>query len=107
MSDEDDDDRELSELTDRRTLQAIARARRLHERASGRWVSYDDDDPAAEAEQLARDALDHLDGRRWDEARACAEAALTLAEEHGEDAVWREFALQVEEAAETGRLAPS
>ncbi|MFO7566900.1 MAG: hypothetical protein R6X02_29925 [Enhygromyxa sp.] len=90
-----------------RTVKAIARARKAHAEASGQWVSYDEDDPAAEAEQLARDALEHLDHGRWDEARACAEAALALAEEAGEDQVWREFALLVEEAAETGRAEPS
>ena len=88
-------------------IKAIARARKAHVQASGRWVSYDDDDPAAEAEQLAKDALVHLDAGRWDEARACAEAALSLAEDSGEDEVWREFVLLVEEAAETGRGEPA
>lgn len=95
------------EIANPRTVKAIARARKAHARATGQWVSYDEDDPAAEAEQLARDSLEHLDQGRWDEARACAEAALTLAEEAGEDEVWREFALLVEEAAETGRAEPS
>lgn len=90
-----------------RTVKAIARARKAHASASGVWVSYDEDDPAAEAEQLATDALAHLDAGRWDDARACAEAALAVAEEAGEDEVWREFALLVEEAAETGRAEPS
>jgi hypothetical protein len=90
-----------------RTVKAIARARKAHEKARGQWVSEDDDDPAAEAEQLAADALAHLDAGRWDEARACAEAAQGLAEETGEDEVWREFALLVEEAAEIGRGEPS
>lgn len=94
------------ELANPRTVKAIARARKAHADASGRWVSYDEDDPAAEAEQLAADAIEHLDAGRWDEARACAEAALALAEEAGEDEVWREFALLVEEAAETGRAEP-
>ncbi|NVB39035.1 hypothetical protein G6O69_14425 [Pseudenhygromyxa sp. WMMC2535] len=92
---------------DPRTLRAIARARRAHVEASEVWTTEDDeDDPAAEAEQLARDALAHLEGGRWDEARACGEAAAGLAEEQGED-VWREFAILVDEAAETGRAAPS
>lgn len=85
------------------TLKAIARARKAHAQAKGRWVSYDEDDPAAEAEQLASDALAHLDAGRWDDARACADAALSLAEDSGEAEVWREFTLLVEEAAETGR----
>jgi len=94
-------------MTDPRTLTAIARARKAHAAATGHWVSYDDDDPAAEAEQLARDALAHLDGGRWDEAQACADAAVSLAEQAGEDELWREFALLVDEAAEIGRAAVS
>lgn len=90
-----------------RTVKAIERARKAHARARGQWLSDEDDDPAAEAEQLAADALAHLDAGRWDEARACADAAQSLAEEAGEDEVWREFALLVEEAAETGRHEPS
>ncbi len=96
-----------SDFSNPQTVKAIVRARRAHAEASGCWVSYDDDDPAAEAEQLARDSLEHLDAGRWDEARACAEAALSLAEESGEGEVWREFVLLVEEAAETGRGEPS
>jgi hypothetical protein len=95
-----------SDFTDPQTVKAIARARKAHARASGHWVSYDEDDPAAEAEQLASDALAHLDAGRWDDARACAEASLNLAEDSGEAEVWREFALLVEEAAETGRGDP-
>ncbi len=94
------------EFANPQTVKAIARARKARDQASGRWVSYDEDDPAAEAEQLARDAVAHLEQGRWDEARACAEAALSLAEDNGEDEVWREFALLVEEAAETGRGDP-
>ena len=90
-----------------RTVKAIVRARKAHAAASGQWVSDDEDDAAAEAEQLAADALAHLDAGRWDEARACAEAAQSLAEDEGEDEVWREFALLVEEAAEIGRAEPS
>jgi hypothetical protein len=85
------------------TSAAVTAAREAHAAATGEWVSDDEDDPAAEAEQLARDALAHLDGRRWDEARACAEAVVSLAEDAGEGELWREFALLVEEAAETGR----
>jgi hypothetical protein len=99
------------ELANPRTVKAIARARKARAAAAGQWVSHDDDDakddPASEAEQLATDALAHLDAGRWDEARACAEAAQSLAEDEGEDEVWREFALLVEEAAETGRAEPS
>lgn len=84
------------------TLSALAKAREAHAQATGTWVSYDEDDPAAEAEQLARDALAHVEHRRWDEARACAEAAAELGERAGQT-VWREFCLLVEEAAETGR----
>ena len=90
-------------MSDPRTISAISRARKAHAAATGRWVSYDDDDPAAEAEQLARDALEHLVAGRWDEARACAELVVSLAEESGEDDLWRDFALLVDEAAETGR----
>lgn len=96
----------MVEFANPRTVQAIARARKAHADARGQWVSYDEDDPAAEAEQLAEDALAHLDAGRWDEARACAEAATTLAEDAGEDTIWREFALLVEEAAEIGRGEP-
>jgi hypothetical protein len=98
------------ELANPQTVKAIARARKAHAAAAGQWVSHDkdeDDDPASEAEQLATDALAHLDAGRWDEARACAESAQSLAEGEGEDEVWREFALLVEEAAETGRAEPS
>ena len=84
------------------TLAALSKARAAHEAATGTWVSYDEDDPAAEAEQLAGDALVHLEHRRWDEARACAETAAELGEGAGQT-VWREFCLLVEEAAETGR----
>ena len=93
----------MTELADPTTVAAIARARRAHAAATGRWVSYDEEDPACEAEQLARDALAHLDAGRWDDAQGCADAAVSLAEEHGQTEVWREFALLVEEAAETGR----
>ena len=90
---------------DPRTIAAIARARKAHAGATGKWVSYDDDDPAAEAEQLARDALAHLAAARWDDSQGCADALVSLAEENGEDELWREFALLVDEAAETGRAA--
>lgn len=89
-----------------RTFAAIERARRAHAAATGRWVSDDEDDPAAEAEQLARAALAHLDGGRWDEAQACADVVVTLAEQAGEDDLWREFGLLVDEAAALGRAAP-
>ena len=91
---------------DPRTLAAIARARKAHAGATGRWVSYDEDDPAAEAEQLARDALAHLANDRWDDAQGCADALASLAEDNAKDSLWREFALLVDEAAETGRAAP-
>ena len=94
-------------MNDPRTITAIARARKAHAAATGHWVSYDDDDPAAEAEQLARDALEHLLAGRWDEARACAEVVVSLAEDAGEDELWRDFALLVDEAAETGRATVS
>jgi hypothetical protein len=90
---------------DPRTLAAIARARNAHAGATGKWVSYDEDDPAAEAEQLARDALAHLAAARWDDAQGCADALVSLAEENGEDELWREFGLLVDEAAELGRAA--
>lgn len=90
---------------DPRTLAAIARARKAHAGATGRWVSYDEDDPAAEAEQLARDALTHLVNARWDDAQGCGEALASLAEDNRQDALWREFALLVDEAAEIGRAA--
>lgn len=98
-----------SQFANPRTVKAIERARKAFAAARGRWVSDEDDedDPAAEAEQLATDALAHLDAGHWDEARACAEAAQSLAEDEGEDEVWRELALLVEEAAEIGRAEPS
>lgn len=96
-----------SQFANPRAVKAIERARKAHTKASGRWISDDEDDLAAEAEQLAVDALAHLDAGQWDEARACAEAAQTLAEDQGEAEVWREFALLVEEAAEIGRAEPS
>lgn len=93
----------MFELVDPPTIAALEAARRAHGRASGAWVSdEEEEDPAAEAEQLAREALAHLEGGRWDEARSCAEAAAELGEDHGHPALWREFALLVEEAAETG-----
>ncbi|PRQ04500.1 hypothetical protein ENSA5_07310 [Enhygromyxa salina] len=98
---------DFADFADPRTVRAIAAARKAHAKATGKWVSYDQDDPAAEAEQLARDALAHLDAGRWDEASECAEAALNLAEANGEGPRWREFALLVEEAAETGRASQS
>lgn len=95
----------MTELADPRTLAAIARARKAHAGATGQWVSYDEDDPAAEAEQLARDALAHLGNARWDDAQGCADALASLSEESGEELLWREFALLVDEAAEIGRAA--
>ncbi len=95
----------MLEIADPRTLAAIARARKAHAGATGHWVSYDEDDPASEAEQLAREALAHLAAARWDDAQGCADALASLAEENGEDELWRDFALLVEEAAETGRAA--
>lgn len=98
---------EFADFADPGTVKAILAAREVHAKTTGTWVSDDEDDPAAEAEQLARDALEHLDFGRWDEALACAEAALNLAEDNGEGRRWREFALLVEEAAETGRASQS
>ncbi|PRP94772.1 hypothetical protein [Enhygromyxa salina] len=92
------------EFADPRTVRSITAARKACARAAGTWTCEDpDDDPAAEAEQLARDAVEHLEQGRWDEACECAEATASLAEEHGQGTVWREFVLLVEEAAETGR----
>lgn len=79
---------------------AIETARRAHEKATGKWA---DGDEAAEAEQHAHTALEHLDAGRWDDAQATAELALSLEEEHGPGDTWREFALLVEEACELGR----
>jgi hypothetical protein len=93
----------VSEFADPRTVRSILAARKACGRAAGTWTSSEDDDPAAEAEALARDAVEHLEEGRWDEACECAEATVTLAEDHDQGAVWREFALLVEEAAETGR----
>lgn len=93
----------MSEFADPRTVRSILAARKAGARAVGKWESEDDDDPAAECEQLSLDAIDHLDEGRWDEACACAEATANLAEEHEQGALWREFVLLVEEAAETGR----
>lgn len=95
----------MTEIADPRTVAAIARARKAHAGATGQWVSYDEDDPAAEVEQLARDALAHLAAARWDDAQGCADALGNLAEESGEDELWREFVLLVDEAAEIGRAA--
>ena len=90
-------------LADPRTVRAIDRARLAHGRARGSWVDEgDDDDPAAEAEAMAADAIAHLDAGRWDDACACADEAAVLAEDHGRGEVWREFALLVEEAAASG-----
>lgn len=90
-------------VADPHTIRAIVAAREARAAATGKWVSEDEDDPAAEAEQLARDALAHLEGDRWDEAIACAQEVAELAEEAREGALWREFTLLVEEAAEIGR----
>ena len=49
------------------------------------------------------EAVLHLDAARWDEAVASAQQAVELDELHGSGECWREFALLVEEAAETGR----
>lgn len=96
----------MSEFTDARTVRSILAARKACRRAAGTWeANDDDDDPAAEAEQLALDALEHLEEGRWDEARVCAEETASLAEDHDQGTVWREFVLLVEEAAETGRAA--
>jgi hypothetical protein len=89
-----------------RTISAIERARKAHDQARKRSVRDDEEGLAAEAEELATDALAHLDGGRWDEALVCAEAAQTLGEDAGEPELWREFALLVEEAAEIGRGEP-
>jgi hypothetical protein len=97
----------MQEFADPTTVAAITRARKAHAAASGRWVSDDDDDPAAEAEQLAEQALAHLLAGRWDDAQACADEVAMLAEDNGQRGVWREFAVLVDEAAETGRARQS
>ena len=92
-------------FADPRTVRAIARARSTHARSVGSWVESggeENDDPAAEAEAMAADAIAHLDAGRWDDACACADEAAVLAEDHGRGEVWREFALLVEEAAASG-----
>ena len=96
----------MLEHADPQTIEAIAAARQAHAQATGKWVSDDEDELAAEAEQLARDAIDHLDGARWDEAQACAEEVAGLAEAEGQGEVWREIVVLVDEAAEVGRGAP-
>lgn len=101
------------DIADPRTVAAIALARRSHvaaeaeARAEGGWLSARDEGEVDEGEEalgLAQTALTHLEAGRWDEARACADEALELAEGCGYGAgAWRRFALLVEEAAETGR----
>ncbi len=84
---------------------AIEAARRAHGRATGRWKATDEpaQDAAAEVEQHARTALEHLEAGRWDDAQACGELCVELDERYGSGEIWREFSLLVEEAAETGR----
>ena len=96
---------------DRPTTQAIAQALEAHvrTRASETWqrvcadADEDERDSCEEVESLAAVALEHLEAGRWDEARACAEEALSLAESALGCELWREFGLLTEEAAETGR----
>lgn len=92
---------QLDQVADPLTVDAIARARQAHARSTGKWVPPGED--TAEAEGLCSEALAHLAAGRWDDALACAEVALSLAEAAGRPTLWREFALLVEEAAETGR----
>jgi hypothetical protein len=83
---------------------AIERARVASSLALGcrpKGSSEDALEAHGEAQELARTALEHLGHHRWDEARALAEAAVELDEQHGDGERWREFALLVEEACET------
>lgn len=102
----------MEPLDDRLTARALAAARRALARLQGEAGSESarlaelSGELATELEDFGAQALDHLAAGRWDEARDCAETALDLAEEHGVGSRWREFALLVEEAAETGRGAP-
>lgn len=84
---------------------AIESARKAHAKATGRWTGADEEerDAAAEAEQHALAAIEHLYAGRWDDAQARADLSVELDETHGRGDVWREFGLLVEEAAELGR----
>ncbi len=98
----------MSEWADPTTVKAIARARAAFERARASWSTSEDDeldgeDPAGDAIDEGQRAVEHLDQGRWDEAIECAEQALVIAEDWDQGKIWREFALLVEEAAETGR----
>jgi len=88
---------------------AIERARARFEKCKDAWKPSAGDeeviDAAEESCQHARDALVHLQGRRWDEADAAANLCLELEEEFGSGRVWRDFALLIEEAAAVGRAA--
>ncbi len=97
---------ELGPLADPVFARAVERATRACERAEKRWRAEDEADEDAadaadEAKQHGRSALAHLEAGRVDEARAAAELAVELDEQHGSGEVWRDFALLVEEAAET------
>lgn len=97
---------ELGPLADPVFARAVERATRARERASKRWRAADEaDDDAAdaadEASEHGKTAIVHLEAGRVDEARAAADLAVELDESHGSGEVWRDFALLVEEAAET------
>lgn len=89
------------------TLEAHVRAHRgeawLKLRARASDEDEDELERCEELEALARATLEHLDAGRWDEAQACGEEVLSLAEAARAGEIWREFGLLVEEAAETGR----
>ena len=97
---------DLGPLADPVFARAVERATRACERASKRWRAADEADEEAadaadEASQHGKTALEHLEAGRVDEARAAADLAVELDENHGSGEVWRDFALLVEEAAET------
>ena len=84
---------------------ALTRATRSFENACDRWVKQieqrqdPDDERAGEALDHAREALEHLEGRRWDEACAAVELAIDLAGEIGLATIWRELSILIDEVA--------
>jgi len=86
---------------------ALSTARAAYDRAKSQWAKVTrtegiDRDVAEEVLDHARAALEHLEEGRFDDARGAADVCLELDEIEGDGEVWREFALLVEEAAETG-----
>ena len=91
------------------TVAAIASARAAQARALLRWAKASgiDDELRAQVDSESAEVVRQLERGAFDEALAGAEEVMRIAEDEGHGSLWRDFGLQVEEAAETGFAAAS